>query len=418
NAAGATRGGKWVFVPAGTYLISTHLTIPTGVTLKGSWQITPGSGATAIGATLLAVEGAGNPNGTSFIRLYSDSRVEGIRITYPNQTSPTADPFIPVAYPWTFESYNATNANIVNCYVENPYQCLKVWGQRCNVRGLYAQPLYKGIYVLTSWDICRFEDVHFYYLWSDSTGVRTWMAQNAEAFISALNAWQYMSNSLFYGYKYGFHFIPDQDGASTCGQFFNCSAILCGTAAVKVDKCGQSGVLFVNSDFCTNPVYSGDANCESVTIAAEALGNASFNNCSFWGPANRICTINNGTEPGGALFSNCSFRDWTTSQYAITVLGGDTIVDGCYFITPGKCVSVASVASGTIVGNLGAAPAEIQNNAGTNCAVANNVHSADFLDLAELASQWLQPGQSSSNLNADEIVNFEDFAIMAKDWLK
>jgi hypothetical protein len=38
--------------------------------------------------------------------------------------------------------------------------------------------------------------------------------------------------------------------------------------------------------------------------------------------------------------------------------------------------------------------------------------------LAELASQWLQPGQSSGNLNADEIVNFEDFAIMAENWLK
>jgi hypothetical protein len=351
------------------------LTIPTGVTLKGSWQITPGSGATAIGATLLAVEGAGNPNGTSFITMSSDSRVEGIRITYPNQTSKTADPFVPVQYPWTFLTYNATNTNIINCYVENPYQCLKVWGQRCNVRGLYAQPLYKGIYVESSYDVCRFEDVHFYHLWSASTGVRTWMSKNAVAFVSAFNAWQYMSNSLFYGYKYGFHFISNQTGAS-CGQFFNCSVILCGSTAVKVDECGQSGVLFVNSDFSMNPLYSGDANCESVTIAAEAIGNASFNNCSFWGSANRICTINNGTDPGSALFSNCSFRDWNRNangQYAITALGGDAIVDGCYFISAGNCVSVASVAAGTIVGNLGAASAEIQNNAGTNCAVANNV---------------------------------------------
>jgi hypothetical protein len=48
----------------------------------------------------------------------------------------------------------------------------------------------------------------------------------------------------------------------------------------------------------------------------------------------------------------------------------------------------------------------------------NQDNFVNFLDLAELASQWLQSGQSSGNLNADEIVNFKDFAIMAKDWLK
>jgi T5SS/PEP-CTERM-associated repeat protein len=48
----------------------------------------------------------------------------------------------------------------------------------------------------------------------------------------------------------------------------------------------------------------------------------------------------------------------------------------------------------------------------------NQDNFVNFLDLEELASQWLQSGQSSGNLNADEIVNFKDFAIMAKDWLK
>ncbi|MFA6426175.1 MAG: hypothetical protein WCW64_08335, partial [Phycisphaerae bacterium] len=48
----------------------------------------------------------------------------------------------------------------------------------------------------------------------------------------------------------------------------------------------------------------------------------------------------------------------------------------------------------------------------------NQDNFVNFLDLAELASQWLQSGQSSGNLNADEIVNFEDFAIMAGYWLK
>ncbi|MFA6426441.1 MAG: glycosyl hydrolase family 28-related protein [Phycisphaerae bacterium] len=385
NAAAAAPGDKWVFVPAGTYLISTHLTIPVGVTLKGSWQFTPGSGATAVGATLLAVEGAGNPNGTAFIRMDSDSCIQGIKIRYPNQTSKTSDPFTPVQYPWTLDVFGA-NVKVLDCYVENPYQCLKITGTgRANVVGLCGQPLYKGIYVNYALDSCRFKNVHFYPFWSGANhGPSTWIANNGEAFVFGYARYQDMSNCYSYGYKYGFHFIPKPEdpyiGQACQGQFVNCDAILCGTAAVKVDECqiAYGGLRFVNGDFCVNERYSHSTTLESVTIGAETSGCVGFDNCSFWGPSSRICTINTGTSPGTATFTNCSFRDWDMAaegKYAFAVLGGRVIVKGCYFITSGNCVSVASAALGaTITANVGAASTEILNNAGTTkCQVANNV---------------------------------------------
>ncbi|MFA6426442.1 MAG: glycosyl hydrolase family 28-related protein [Phycisphaerae bacterium] len=376
NAAGATPGGKWVFVPAGTYLISTHLNIPAGVTLKGAVQI-PGSGATSSSAQLLAIEYPGYPNQTAFITLNNDSSIQGIKISYPNQTSPTANPFTPVQYPWTINAVG-TNASVLDCHLLNPYQGLRIYGDGwVTVKRLIGQPLKTGLLVAYQLDACRIEDVHFWPYWSLSDSVRTWMAQNATAFVFAHSNYQYASNCFAFGYKYAYHFIDN--AGSTHGKFVGCGADGTGSVGVKVDKCdlNAGGLRFSNCEYVEFPTDSGDTNCEGVTIDGAASGNVNFTNCTWWGSTNRICTVNTGTQPGTVTFNRCNFRAWDrngTSQYAITVLGGRAIVNGCYFITEGNCVSVAAAALGaTVTANVGAASAEILNSAGTKCAVANNV---------------------------------------------
>ena len=104
DAAGR-KGGGTVFLPPGVYRISTHLTVPAGVELRGSDDIPHramlmGRG---IGTVLLAFEGRGapDPDGASpFIFLNGKGAgVRGLSIHYPEQATDAAENI--VAYPWT-----------------------------------------------------------------------------------------------------------------------------------------------------------------------------------------------------------------------------------------------------------------------------------------------------------------------------
>jgi hypothetical protein len=117
NAAAAAGGGT-VYVPAGIYMISTHLTVPAGVELRGSedvphrTEVNTQNGGPAMGTIFYAVEGKGtaNPNSaTPFILLNgANAGVRGFSVHYPNQNTS-----LPIAtYPWTIRG----NGNNVYAY--------------------------------------------------------------------------------------------------------------------------------------------------------------------------------------------------------------------------------------------------------------------------------------------------------------
>jgi polygalacturonase len=82
----AAAGGGIVFVPTGIYLIKTHLVVREGTSLVGVARAPARYMPDSPGTTLLAVEGAGNGQGTPFIALHGpNSTLEGISVFYPNQ---------------------------------------------------------------------------------------------------------------------------------------------------------------------------------------------------------------------------------------------------------------------------------------------------------------------------------------------
>ena len=102
----AFGGGGTVYLPSGTYLVSTHLTVPSGVELRGAYGGRHTS-ETVDATTLLAVEGEGTtaPNtDVAFISLRPHSGVRGISVRYPNQGF--GSPAYPVvAFPYTFRTF-------------------------------------------------------------------------------------------------------------------------------------------------------------------------------------------------------------------------------------------------------------------------------------------------------------------------
>ena len=110
----AAKTGGEVYLPPGLYLVKGSLLLPTGVTLRGSWQA-PHHGAYTKGTTLLTTLGKGSEEGPAFIEMRQSSALRGVTIVHSEQRSDDIQP-----YPWTIhgEQMHATveNVTLVNSY--------------------------------------------------------------------------------------------------------------------------------------------------------------------------------------------------------------------------------------------------------------------------------------------------------------
>jgi hypothetical protein len=363
----AEKGGT-VFVPVGNYLIKTHLNIPSNVTLEGVWNI-PTAGTAYKGSTLLAVEGEGSEEGTPFITLNANSVLKGITIFYPNQKPDNIKP-----YPWCIASNGGDNASIIDCLLVNPYQGVDFGSRnsgRHYIRNLYGQPLRRGIFVDKCYDIGRIENVHFwpFWTWDEKSGIREWLTKNGEAFIFARTDWEYVFNTFCFGYGIGYRFIQSKDGAMN-GNLLGIGADAC-DIAVLVEATQAFGLLITNGEFVS--LY-GDRLIEVVTTPSFD-GLVSFQNCSFWGPANQIARL----EGSGVVsFNNCHFIQWDTKRKglpAIEVHGGSLLVNGCNFRETGRQIALlGKTESAVITANRIAGPLDISNPAKANVQIGLNVY--------------------------------------------
>lgn len=147
NAAAANGGGT-VYLPSGTYLVSTHLLVPSGVELRGAYGNRHTS-ETTDSTTLLAVEGRGTatPNtDTAFITLSPHSGVRGVTIRYPNQGfGSSAYPVMP--YPYTIRSLGP-GTWLQDTNVLNGYQIIDLATYRSDgfiVKNLWATAFLTGV---------------------------------------------------------------------------------------------------------------------------------------------------------------------------------------------------------------------------------------------------------------------------------
>lgn len=398
QAAGA--GGGVVFIPAGNYCIAGHLQIPAGVTLQGVWTI-PIEWIPNQGTVLLAEENHGSEEGSPFISLDENSAIKGVSIFYPKQ-----DKINPVPYPWCIsaverwsESKDASGTtirsqkNISNCSIENvmlvnPYKGVNFdCAGRHYIRNLYGQPLRLGIYVDQCYDVGRIENVHFWPFWSLSfpktdpeayqkSNIIKFVQEYGEAFVFARTDWQYCTNTFSWGYKIGYRFLDAGSGACN-GNFLGIGADAT-NIAVKVEQAFPYGLLITNGEFVS---FNGP-NPTKVVVEEMNTGVVQFNNCSFWGPTDRIATIQ-GT--GSVSFQQCNFRHWQESQavptqnqeliYAIDCKGGDLTVSACHFLRDAPDIKLGpEVQSAVICGNTFLGEMEIANESKGNVQIGLNTN--------------------------------------------
>jgi hypothetical protein len=120
NAAG-TAGGGIVYLPPGWYKVSTHLTVPANVELRGASSTAIEARATGEGTVLFAYEGENTTTpttDTAFITLNGNkSGLRGLRVFYPNNPMNSAANI--KKFPYTVRVNNADDVYIVNVEIEN-----------------------------------------------------------------------------------------------------------------------------------------------------------------------------------------------------------------------------------------------------------------------------------------------------------
>lgn len=391
------KAGGIVHVPVGNYLIKSHLTVPWNVTLEGVWKAPPIAvkisrpkqpdmpqpriGDTALaGSVLLAVEGAGKPEGAPFITLGHNSTVKGLTIYYPEQKTSAE----PVPYPWCIASAGADNTSIIDCLLVNPYQGVDFGSHpagRHYIRGLYGQPLYKGLFVDLCFDVGRCENIHFWPFWTGhvlggkAKSIDEWVLANGTAFILARSDWEYMSNCFAIGYKTGFHFVSASEPGPG-NYLLTQSGADCSDVAVLVDETqGHSGISFSNSQIFGR-----------IVVNESNAGPVRFTGCGIFGASGKVqaSEMIKIAGRGRVSFDNCSFHAIDPNPkctYYINVADGRLGIANSLFIWTGGLPQIAlaeNTRAAIITGNEFYGTNKIVNNAKTaNVIIKDNLFGTD-----------------------------------------
>jgi hypothetical protein len=365
-------GGGVVYAPRGTYFFSGHLTVPGAVTLKGIWESVPAHNGvrdaglpkpTDDGTTFLVTESRGNEDGPPFITLNHNSTLKGIVLYYPEQ-DPSEEP---APYPYAI-ALRGKNPAVLAVELLNPYNGIDASrNERHLIRDVQGQPLRRGIYVDSIYDIGRIENVHFNPWWSNKPKLFAWQQRHGEAFIFGRTDWQYVFNTFCFGYNIGYKFVQTKAGVCN-GNFLGIGADDCFTA-LAVENCASMGLLISNGEFVS--FHGPDPTM--VQVEKGNSGSVRFVNCAFWGPCNQIARLEGRGTVG---FSDCIFMQWDTKnegRAALKVSAGTVLVRGCEFqqnkaqIDLAEGVRRAVISENIITGKL-----RVTNRANRSIIISNN----------------------------------------------
>ncbi len=298
NCLAQQKGGT-ASLPAGKYILRQPLTIPTSVTLQGSWN-GPHHGIIEKGTVLYAYPGRGSQYGKPLITLQQSSAIKGLTIIYPEQKLDDIQP-----YPWTIKGSGMHNV-IENVTLANSYNGICIGPENNElhfIHNVYGCVLRRGIFINNTTDIGRIENVHFNpHFWPRSghkgvpedakpnpdIAVAKYMNQNLEAFIFGRTDWQYVTNTFVFGAKTGYLFKKTENGVCN-GQFSGIGADM-NRVCVYIENTAPYGILVTNGQFVPGNLVKNDKTINPVGILTSEnfTGKASFNNCAFWGPSHQV----------------------------------------------------------------------------------------------------------------------------------
>ncbi len=156
NAAEKNKGGGTVYVPAGYYNFRNDIVVPSGVELRGSFDVPHHT--ISDGSVLMPRHNAGIENGAAFVKLERGSGLRGLSFWYPEQPLSA-----PQAYPWCVQSHGK-GCWIVDTNIGNAWQGVDFASHRSDghvVQYLSGAMYKRGLFVGNSKKAGWVEDVQF-----------------------------------------------------------------------------------------------------------------------------------------------------------------------------------------------------------------------------------------------------------------
>jgi hypothetical protein len=262
--AAGTNGGGTVFAPGGSYRLNGTLIIPTGVELRGVFDIPHGTETK--GSLLNVYSGRANASGTPFIQLQTGAGIKGFTFHYPEQIYDTNDVvnFGMVPYPFLLRGLGS-DIYAINLAATIPYQLLDLATARCDrhyIDYILATALKTGIQVGNGAmdgqiQNCQFnpsaythqggiydsiplgtsDNIHEI-LWRDATPYRFGHMTN-----------EVLHENFVFGGAKGFHLVPE-GGFGPSGHCLGMGVDQC-TIAMQIDDVGSGGLNPINSQIVT-----------------------------------------------------------------------------------------------------------------------------------------------------------------------
>lgn len=361
----ATNAGRGiVYVPAGRYILTSNLTIPTGVTLQGTWQGPHGAtnaalaaGTPTLGSTLVNAQGSVTSDalsltGTPFIQLTENSALRGVSIYYSGQQNPNSVS----AFPWTVGVVAGADYCVEDVVLCNSYNgiALNQGHGRHSLRNVYMTALRRGVLVDACYDVSVIDRLMIEpSLWAQAQGWMTgiegpemqaisqYQLANLEGVVLHRADWEFIQNSFIYVARYGFVLDNGPNGLPSNVVIASCGidkADLVGIDVryslalngAKIDNCcvgagiglwlrstNTGSVSVANSTFWEGVSDVGNYlnSCESVlneTSDGARAATLALTNCKFWnwGLQNgQHPSVRTGAANATTLITNCDFMD-------------------------------------------------------------------------------------------------------------
>lgn len=327
------NGGGTVYLPAGVYRVDERLIVPSGVELRGSWDVphhTIGGGTVLF--TNYGELDPDNPDGSglpAFLSLEAGAGVRGLSVYYDEQGWNPVKP-----YAWTVRGLGE-DVYLIDVTLINPYKGVDFGSH--DTSGHYidyvaGSPLMEGIYLGGGAEGGIMRNVQFnphYYGRNvypnapsgpgDFDLVWGYQKENMDAFRIGDVRDQIIFNTFVYGSKYGIHF-EEQNGKGP-----EAIVIGHGTDGSKkgavLDGAGPGGLKFMNTELVsmstTDKVY--------VHVGKQFTSEATFYNTSMWGDTTRSFDI----YAGDVRIQQANFE--RVGQRGINAVGGDITLYNSYF---------------------------------------------------------------------------------------
>ncbi|MDF2540640.1 MAG: S-layer protein [Herbinix sp.] len=353
DAAGITGG--IVYVPSGWYRFDGSITIPTGVELRGTFDVpchTMGGGS-----VLQPFANKGTEQGCPFIIMESDTGIRGVVIHYPEQ-----DPTNPVEYPWSIQS-RGNYCRVINTVFVNSWLGLDLgtYGSENHyVSYISGAPIRCGIFVGNNSKEGWIENIqynpHYWYRCSlpNKPHGDTWRSfwHNQIKYLDALkfgyNEQVHLLGTFVFAAKHGLCFEL-QNGRGTNGIFIG-HGTDGGEKGIHIE--GAEHIDFINTELVT--IESPNTRIYLDT-SENSLGMTKFYNTLMWGAPDYAVVL------GGGHMELQQVNIVDQGKTAITVQNGNLKLTGGFFYHNTNHL-VSNGGNSLLIGNMTVKKSEERTN--------------------------------------------------------